>query len=323
MIDDTKYGVISDIHGNDDYLESVFDEFECNDVDELIVNGDIVDRYNTLNETQDHLAYIIGNIAEKGLRTFVQPGSHETILAYEPVVEHMKEEYSNVFDTKDLEILDKTDHDVLFLPGSDFLAGGEYKLGDELPTGSYVLKNDKAMKYENWQKYLQLAREDKVDGSISYKNYEDLKDIVRDPEKSVVFCHVPRKFEELENGVDMAEFGESKETFTYNGKTIGRGTVFPKQHASKLKGLGYPVELKEENRGNDGLKEVFEKLNLKKAVSGHFHESVHRAHDSQGIYVPEDEYTSELFWNSSCLKDGRAGILSVNDNEVKYHNIEV
>ena len=40
-------------------------------------------------------------------------------------------------------------------------------------------------------------------------NMNDLKKMVSDPEKTILFSHVPRKFDNSETGVDMAELGNT------------------------------------------------------------------------------------------------------------------
>lgn len=324
MIDETRYGVISDVHGDPVNVVPAIEKLQVEGIDKLIFNGDICDKQDSLKKSQDYIAQVIGNAGESDLETYVQPGSHETIMAYEPVIEHMENKYPNIFDAKKLDRLDNGDHDILFLPGSDFLAGGEYQLGNNLSTGNYVFDdNNNVYKFDDWKKYPLMFSNSKADRVIHYKNYEDIVDVVEDPERSVVFCHVPRKFKDVEAAVDMAEFGEVEVEFLYNGRKFNKGDVFPLLTAKHLEEKGAPVNIKRENRGNDGLKRLYEELDLNKAVSGHFHESSHNAHDSKGTYVPEEVYVSELFWNSGCLSRGKAGILFVKEDRVKYSNVNI
>lgn len=82
-----------------------------------------------------------------------------------------------------------------------------------------------------------------------------------------------------------------------------------------------PITIKKENSGNEALRDLYEELGIKKAVSGHFHESGHRACDKNGNHVPENTLVEELFWNSGHLDVGQTGILTVNDNKVSYRNL--
>jgi hypothetical protein len=69
-----------------------------------------------------------------------------------------------------------------------------------------------------------------------------------------------------------------------------------------------------------GLKE---ELGINKAVSGHFHESGHRANDTCGNHVSEGNLVTDLFWNSGHLDAGQTGILTVGDGKVSYRNIRL
>ena len=42
---------------------------------------------------------------------------------------------------------------------------------------------------------------------------QDLTRLVTAPEKTIVVCHVPRKFDNVKTGVDVAKFGQAKIDF--------------------------------------------------------------------------------------------------------------
>ena len=82
--------------------------------------------------------------------------------------------------------------------------------------------------------------------------------------------------------------------------------------------------MKRDNRGNKGLRAAFEEAGITKAVSGHFHESVHRAHDRNAQPLPEGQYHDELFWMASYADAGKYGILRVNDEgKASYLNVNL
>ncbi len=64
------------------------------------------------------------------------------------------------------------------------------------------------------------------------------------------------------------------------------------------------------------------KLGITMAVSGHFHESAHRAHDADGNPVKQGTFTRNLFWAASYVDAMKAGILTVKDGVVAYENID-
>ena len=88
-------------------------------------------------------------------------------------------------------------------------------------------------------------------------------------------------------------------------------------------GQDLPIVLKKENRGNVSLGDLYDKLGITKAVSGHFHESTHRACNRLGSHVPEDTYVKELYWNAGHGDRGHFGLLTVEGEEVKYRNVLV
>ena len=62
---------------------------------------------------------------------------------------------------------------------------------------------------------------------------------------------------------------------------------------------------------------------ITKAVSGHFHESGHRAHDGEVNKVQEGQLVDELYWNTGELDLGQTGILTVEGNKVSYQNVQL
>ena len=81
------------------------------------------------------------------------------------------------------------------------------------------------------------------------------------------------------------------------------------------------LTLKEENRGNKDLANLYEELGITKAVSGHFHESGHRAHDGKVNPIQQGTLVKELYWNSGQLDLGQTGILTISDGKVAYQNV--
>jgi hypothetical protein len=82
-------------------------------------------------------------------------------------------------------------------------------------------------------------------------------------------------------------------------------------------------QFKRENRGNDYLREIFEELGVTKSVTGHFHESAHRANDRNGRPVAQGQPTQELFWMGSYVDGQKVGLLTVNGTKASYQNIDL
>jgi Icc-related predicted phosphoesterase len=325
MANETHYGIISDVHQDPRVVPIAIDVLKKQGAEKLLINGDIGNQQDTLKNSQNYIAFILDSVGKSGLEAYIQPGSHETLLAFGPVMDAFSDKYSNLIDATKIPKAENKNHSLIFLPGSDFLCGGEYQIGnhEKIPTGKYIQTQKGLMQFEEFGQYVGAIQQGIAQGAMQYANMNDLRKLVNDPDKSIVVCHVPRKFDNLEYAVDMAEFGEAKETFNLNGNNVEQGSVFPLQIAQQILQAGYPVEIRRENRGNKDLKSIYEEIGINKAVSGHFHESGHRANDTYGNHVPEGNLVYELFWNSGYLDAGQTGILTVGDGKVSYRNIRL
>ncbi|MBI4151377.1 metallophosphoesterase family protein [Candidatus Woesearchaeota archaeon] len=301
-----KYGIISDVHRDPRIVSVAVDILKRGGAEKLILNGDIGERQGSLPASQDYVAVILDAVGKSGLESYVVRGSHETVGAFEPVLDYFKGKYPSLVDTFDCPKVEENGHHLVFLNGSDFVCGGEYHLGsnEEIPSGLYHINA----------------------GLLRYVNMNDLKRHVTDGEKTIIVCHVPRKFDSIDGAVDVAYFAES----------IADGSVIPgivveemirKQHGDvsdeEVKRIAAVNGLifKEENRGNAELRDLYAELGITKAVSGHFHESGHRAHDGAVNPVPQETFVGELYWNSGQLDVGQTGILTVRDGKVSYQNL--
>jgi len=325
MVKEIKYGVISDVHSDPKVVPLAIDVLKRLGAERLLVNGDIGNQQRSLQDSQNYVAFILDSIGKSGLESFVQPGSHETLLAFGPVLEHFAEQYSNIIDATKNKKAEQEGHDLVFLSGSDFLRGGEYQIGnhEQIPSGRYIQTEQGLMQFEEFEQYIGALQRGIAQGAMQYANMGDLRKLITYPSKTIVICHVPRKFNDLETAVDMAEFGEATEDFELQGKEVKKGSVYPLPVAKQVVQAGYPVEIKRANRGNEDLRDVYEELGITKAVSGHFHEAGHRANDRNSNYVQEGQNVRELFWNSGYLSAGQTGILTVRGDEVNYRNIQL
>lgn len=359
MKKETKYGVISDLHGDPKILPVAIEILKSQGAEKLLVNGDIGDSQKTLEDSQNYYAFVLDQIGKSGLESFVQPGSHETLLGYGPVIDYFADKYDNMMDTQRISHIDTNGHQLIFLPGSDFSCGGEYLIGDnEIPSGRYMHTEKGALQFDTLEEYVSAINGGVTKGAFQYANMDYIKKIATNPEKTIMVCHVPRKFNNLENAVDMAHFYQERayhkdpkdwNNFTFTELNVLPGTIpigslkvddsiriygekdsdekilqemvdyMKKEEVSKWCSI---VERKQ-NRGNEDLARLYDELGIRKAVSGHFHESGHRACDRQGNHVQERVYTPELFWNSGFLSGGQTGILTVRGKDVKYQNINL
>ena len=327
MTKETKYGVISDIHEDPRIITRALYELKSQGAEKLLLNGDIGGWRDDLRASQNYTAFILNEVAKSGLEAFVQAGSHEPILVFAPVIEHFSSRFKNqIIDVTKVPNIEHNGHQLVFLPGSDFLVrGGEYQIGNEerLPTGDYIKTRQGLMVMDGLDMYIDFLKRGIVERAMHYSNMNDLRKYVNQPEKTIVVCHIPRKFDNIDEAVDMAEFGEAFIDFPLQGKIISKGSGFPIASAKKINSLGYPISIKRENRGNEDLEKLYDELGITKSVSAHFHESSHRANDRNGNHVNEGEYVTELFWNSGHLDRGHTGILTVDGERVSYRNINL
>jgi len=294
--------------------------------EKLILNGDIGERQRSLQASQDYVAVILDAVGKSGLEAYVQPGSHETVGAFHHVLEHFKSKYPNVIDTFDTPKVENEDHHLVFLPGSDFVCGGEYQIGNnkEVPSGLYLQTENGIIPY-NPKVHQALVAQGQFRGLLQYVNIHDLKSRVNDNEKTIVVCHVPRKFDSIDGAVDVAYFGEKADGSVIPGVVV-EGMI-RKQYGKvsdadiRLIAAASGLTFKKENRGNEDLRNVYMELGISKAVSGHFHESGHRAHDGNGNIVPQGTLVRELYWNSGQLDLGQTGILTVSNGKLSYQNV--
>ncbi len=364
---ETLYGILSDFHKSSPLaVEQAMQTLKSLGAQRLILNGDITGEQNPHRiPPQYFLQYILKAAADTNLETYVQFGSHEEFLPSEQVLTHHRSLYGNIIDVSHHRRIELPDHHLVFLPGSDVNAGGEYTFGTDLPSGTFLKTKEGLMKIENTQQYplcAQLLQEQKAEQIFHYENIADLKKHVTVPEKTILLCHVP-PLSRSPNGVDYAHFIEmhtfnfehvkfqydldkyrqfhpSPTVAPYSAKMIehlttknipfiplannSRDTIerIAKEQSQQTKKTTVQVAVeKQDNRGNDELADLIKELDITKVINGHFHESVHHAHNHRFQPVTQSTFTDSLLWNASYMDDGKVGILRVNGTQVAYQNI--
>jgi len=220
MMESTTYGVISDIHHNPHIITPAIETLKDLGSEKLLINGDIGERQKELQDSQDYVAIILQAVGKSNLESYVQPGSHESIGAYDPVIRHFSEKYSNIINTLEIPKAENKNHDLVFLPGSDWVSKGEYMITNhkDLGTETYI-KTKEGLFQSNYETYfgflsgqIEMPEElhGKINGIIHYTNMNDLRKLVTDPEKTIVVCHVPMKFDNVDEAVDMAHFHQGR-----------------------------------------------------------------------------------------------------------------
>ena len=308
----TTYGIISDLHRADIKVALAAMRRLIDDgAKKFILNGDVIGDQGQM-PPELYFSLVLNLAGESGLETYVLPGSHEECDLFLGVLEQMKSKYKNLVSVLETPKVEAGDHHLVFLPGSDWrpasvMGGFDLTLNQVHETGLY-----------------RDAR-----GAIFYvTEMSDLKGLVTSPEKTVVVSHVPARFSDVRYGSDVAYFGEAVDGAVIPGvilehdakKHLGKDasqeqiTVFAAKH-------GYA--LKRENRGNQDLASILKGCGVTKGITGHFHESAHRAHDWTTKPVPEGSYVSECFWNASYGDGLKFGLLQVDGAKIAYRNIKL
>ena len=71
------------------------------------------------------------------------------------------------------------------------------------------------------------------------------------------------------------------------------------------------------------INKIIDETGIKKHITGHFHESVHRAHTLKEETVDEGKWTEELFFMASYMDDLKVGLLEVDGEKVKYYRVNL
>ncbi|MBT5023287.1 hypothetical protein HON01_10755, partial [Candidatus Woesearchaeota archaeon] len=160
----------------------------------------------------------------------------------------------------------------------------------------------------------QIAADPRYRDSLMWvTNMEDVRDLVTQPDKTILVSHIPPKFDNVDNCVDFAHFCK-----------INDGGIAPIFAADYFRAQGATVVEKKENRGNADLRKLIDDVGITKGVHNHFHESGHRANNLRSDSVKQGEFVDDLFYNSGSPDQGQCGIYSVrSDGKVAYKNISL
>ncbi len=307
-----KLGVVSCLHGNLAVAEKIVERFERDGVDAVALIGDIPsDR-----DQEKNFREILELFSELGVRVFVVPGSHEHYEDYYSALEDVEGDF---LDCSEIQKHDVKGRELVFLPGSSVSA---------TDAGFRLLPDREAE--EEFRSQVE-DRPDHYTGKIVSIFAEDVKELCS-PD-SVLITHDPPNFSG-KDAVDLARYGEAEETFEIDEKEmdeldfvdnrrIESGWPFPVEQGRKLKELGYPFEIKENNVGDEFLNDIMEETGIKKLVCGHIHEAGGKAVDREGKPVEEALWSEEMIYNCAAGKEGMAGIVEFREDEALYINLEL
>jgi len=318
----TRYAVLQDIHGNVDNVQKALKRLDGSGVSKIIVNGDIGELGDSIEEGTKSILSILEPIAKTKLEVFVQPGGHENFFSYNTAIGELRK-YPNIVDVMNQKVYDNG-HRLVFIPGADIARNGSYFIRSEMLPGRLALRKfGLSTMLPTDEEIRAFMKEESLETVLEFISPYSLRSLVQDPGKTIVICHIPRRFD-FPNAVDVAYFARSQKGIS-PGIVIEQmiieqtGVTDPKKIKEIARQNGF--ELKRGNVGEEDLAAVFEDCGIRFAVNGHIHEAGHRAHSKEGKDIENGEYVDELFWNAGCLKEGKFGILTVGDGKVAYTNL--
>lgn len=123
-----RFGVLADIHGDIDNLQSILKQFDEKGIDKIIIAGDICDAGNDIDDKTE-IIQALGNASATGI-IYVIPGNHDALEIYESVISELNSE--NVIDMYKERRIMINEIQLISNPfGSDFTYHGELKKEDE------------------------------------------------------------------------------------------------------------------------------------------------------------------------------------------------
>jgi len=320
------YGIISDISDSSS-VKDALRVLQRLGAERLILNGGVSILTNNSDINQSFIAEILDTVGKTGLETYVQPGAFATVQSYIPVINHFQKKHPNLFHPIYDRVIDCGDHHLLFIPGSDVDDAGDFIFGsNEFARTGFYIKTDDGLVWQDSNQEKRARELGKFRGHLHYSNLNDFVNL-SEPEKTVAFCNVPRRFNSPINGVDGIYYGRKHDGQIVSGEIVEQlikksyDELSIQEFAVLNEKLG--MTLHRENKGNTDLEQFFTKNGITKAISAHFPDAAHRAHDSSSQPIKSGELVDNLFWNTGQLATGKAGLLEVKENRVAYRNVVV
>lgn len=313
---DIKIGTITDLEGNLRALNKILKIFLNNNIDLLVLAGDIP------SQKKNSLLKILKLSLKLKIYIFIIPGSHESFDDYDKPIKELNNKL--IIDGAKRSKVSFRNYEFIFLPGSDYLASnGQYILTNNIK--NHAKKREKNAQYWAHQKFkvFQVSK---------------IKKLIKNPKKTIIISHIPPRFNSKQ-AIDVAEFGKVMKEFQIKkehlklkifGKLLSKESIghkFSKDMILTLKSAkllvkyNYPVKILKKNVGNKEIKNLIQKKNIVKLICGHIHESGNKACNLKGKIVKSNNMSEELFFNSGQAEKGYAGLVILKNNMAKYIKI--
>lgn len=286
-----KIGIIACAHGNAKAAKQLCKAYKHENVDAIAICGDIGDDYEEIN------AVLKASKAHVPVIAF--PGSHEPAKDYYKAVKK-----SQAIDGTKKRRITINNYDLITLPGSEVnVHGANFKIATR--------KNKKELQAHKYKVFL----------------VEELKKLVRKPEKTIILCHDPPKCT-TKQGIDLANSGIAQKTIlmTKNKKIIEmifKGQIITQPQASIMANKKMPVKIIKQNVGNKELKNFLKKHKINFLACGHIHESGQKAVNAKCQKLRQGVLSNTVWYNAAPAAKGKGGILIIDKNKGTFKNITV
>lgn len=292
----TKIGIISHLHNpNFESLKKAVEILKDESIDALVLNGDIyeskLESPYMINGFADFLKYL----REQDFMTFIQPGHSETVSGskYEAILGFNSSSVIYVPRAKQ-RAFKVGDYHLLFLPGA------RISDGDPSRNGFFLTKSYQTGYYEwgpdsNFSSLGILSDNWREGTRFAIFNIEDIRTYAKkisDIEKAVLFSHISPRFS-TDKAIDVSY-----------------------RPLNNL--LSLPL-----NYGDIDLKEIIEDTGINKVITGHYHDSVHRAHDGKEEPIEAGEWSKELFFMASYMNQNKFGLIELDGDKIRYYKLKL
>ncbi|MFW6025133.1 MAG: hypothetical protein ACOCRX_02205 [Candidatus Woesearchaeota archaeon] len=281
-----KYCIISNLFGHYEYSSEIKRICEIEDVDVIILNGNIQNPYSRRNDLRRSL----GSFLSFSKDIYVLPGKYEINNGFDDTVNEFKR-FDNYYNGNEKRSVKLNNSQMIFLNSPEKIYNKKYN----------SIKDD-----------------------LDQKRLEDIVNKeLESPENTILISSYPKKFKS-KNAFDYQELGKVKCDLIFEGEYLEKGMILDKNISQILKKLNYPISLKRDNFGSDKLEKIFSKYNIKKGISSYFYNSKNRAiSEIKDKKIPESRFSEEFYYNPGSASRGEFGIIEVEKGKVRYKQYQI
>ena len=353
-----RYGVIGDIHENTAAFDALVEGLLQKGIDKFVLEGGLGNDKKTINHVLETIgktkkpAYVVPGHSEP-IIDYLNV-LHENQEKYSNLIDVLDE--TNRF-------VNDEDHNLAFIPGANPDISPSVIQTDTAESGFYIFYPNFQNGGGEYLKVSYSDIEEikgfkNIEQRLVYvTNPTSLEDKLegKDSSKTIVFNHTPSKFDK-EGCVDYAHILEGYNLTSDNEGNKGYAQIpyqIPGSRKDAIKAQGHRIieeseyegdkeklkkivdPLMEKKKiprfyiethtslGDKTLQDTYNKLNITKVISNDIPEASHNAHDWDGNPKAENTFTDTLFYNSGCADENKAGILTVDGENVQYTNIDL